>query len=571
MREFGDACRFLTLLIVAGQACFAQIGQARQRAAELILRQVKPELKNIQGPSGIKCGTSLIAWAYIHWRELPALDKREIASALQRPVMQKDRLSPSGRFRIHYDTTGIDAPALITTGPAPQRIENTYEQYVDSVATIFDFCLRQETDSLGYAEPPPDGQQGGGPEYDIYIEPRTKDDFGAETPVDLIEDGPRQRFSSFIVIDNDYLDFRTAGMDGLKITAAHEFHHAVQVGAYGIWNTVPNSDFYFYELTSVWMEHVLYPSIHDYYFDLPTYFERFRDSQGRSYSFTTWEPPTFAGYERSIWAHFLVKRFGQEVMREIWEGMRANPFLQSVSEVLQRHGSTIESEFSLFSYWNFFTADRADSVRFYAEGASYPRYVPNATVAYDGLTAVITTSGFPLSTQFYQFSISNDTLVAVVANIEADQAEEASTTPRSLGLTLASGNVRPPNQRLAKGYVVGFTSANPGAWRTLYLESATRSSASIAPDAAPNPLRLSRDSKLSLPIPGATRGDAHIYMFGSSLDLVFSEDYPVTESFGNKMITIPADALRSRVPSGVYFVIARCGDQEFKWKVAILQ
>jgi hypothetical protein len=168
--------------------------------------------------------------------------------------------------------------------------------------------------------------------------------------------------------------------------------------------------------------------------------------------------------------------------------------------------------------------------------------------------------------------IQSDTLVAVVANVEADQAEEASTMPRSLGLTLASGNLRPPYQRLAKGYVVGLTVDNSGAWRTLYLESATRSSASAAPpDASPNPLRLSRDAKLSLPIPGATRGDAHIYMFGSSLDLVFSEDYPVSESFGNKMITIPAEALRSRVPSGVYFVIARCGDQEFKWKVAILQ
>jgi hypothetical protein len=45
----------------------------------------------------------------------------------------------------------------------------------------------------------------------------------------------------------------------------------------------------------------------------------------------------------------------------------------------------------------------------------------------------------------------------------------------------------------------------------------------------------------------------------------------VTEFFGKKVITIPAEALRSKVSSGIYFVVARCGDQEFKWKVAILQ
>lgn len=573
MRAFANGCRYLVLLIATGTACLAQTGQTKQSAVELILRQLRPEMKSSQSAAGIKCGTSMVAWAYFHWRELPALDKRQIARALQRPVRQKDRLSPSGKFRIHYDTTGMNTPALITSGPSAQRIDNTYEQFVDSVARFFDYAWNVEVGTMGFSPPPSDGQKGGGSEYDVYIEELGPGNFGQTSweQSDILEDGPRQRFATYITIDNDFLGLRTPGIAGLRITAAHEFHHAIQLGAYGFWNTVSNSDFYFYELTSVWMEHVLYPSIHDYYFDLPTYFQRFRDSQGRSLPFTTYDPPTFAGYERSIWAHFLAKRFGQDVIREIWEGMKADPFLVSTGKALVRHGSTIESEFALFSYWNFFTADRADTVRFYDEGFAYPRYLPNATMPFDGLTAEITTSGFPLSTQLYQFSIPNDTLVAVVANVEVDQAEQAAATPRYFGLTLASGNVKPPFQRLAKGYVVGFSSDNSDAWRTLYLASATRSNVSVAPDASPNPLRLSRGSPLSLPVPDASSRDAHVYMFGSSLDLVFSEDYAVRESFGNKVILIPAEALRSKVPSGVYFVVARCGNQEFKWKVAILQ
>ena len=155
MGIFARAYRVFLLAPVVGGLCFAQSGPARQSAVQAILRQLDPEWTGGEGPDSIKCGTTFVAWAFIHRHELPALAKREIARLLERPLREKERLSPSGRFRIHYDTSTVDTPALISTGPSPQRIENTYEQYVDSVATIFEFCLHQETDSLGYAGPPP--------------------------------------------------------------------------------------------------------------------------------------------------------------------------------------------------------------------------------------------------------------------------------------------------------------------------------------------------------------------------------------------------------------------------------
>ena len=41
-------------------------------------------------------------------------------------------------------------------------------------------------------------------------------------------------------IDNDF-QFFTARVDGLRVTIAHEFFHAIQFGAYGYWST----DLYF--------------------------------------------------------------------------------------------------------------------------------------------------------------------------------------------------------------------------------------------------------------------------------------------------------------------------------------
>jgi hypothetical protein len=258
-------------------------------------------------------------------------------------------------------------------------------------------------------------------------------------------------------------------------------------------------------------------------------------------------------------------------MREIWEGMRTDPFLQSATKVIRRRGSTIEAEFALFSSWNFFTADRADTVRFYNEGKYYPRFLPNATAAFGGLSAAVTTSGYPLSTQLFQFAIPGDTITAVVANVEVNRAIESASVPRSLEVKLVSGQANPPYQKLSKGYTIGFSTDQANAWRTMYLESSTRANANAAPDPSPNPFRLSKDSRLALPMGGTKGGSARIYLLSSSLDLVFSGDYSVVESFGNRLAYVPAADMQSRVSSGIYFVVARCDGAELTWKVAIVQ
>lgn len=573
VRNFGKLFHLFVGCALFANVIAAQPLGSRLSGPEALRRVVESELRVKGAEGGVKCGTSLVALIHARWRELPAQARLSATQALQRPVKQKARLSLSRRFRIHYDTTGVDAPALLSTAGL-QRLPNTAEQYVDSVAAVFDYCLRLESDSLGYAAPPPDGQQGGGPEYDVYIEEMGSQTFGQTSwleATDLIEDGPRQRYSTYIEIDNDYLGHRTPGMNGLRVTAAHELFHAIQVGSYGIWTTSPNFDFYFYELSSVWMEDVLFTSINDYFFDVPSYFRSFRDEQGRSYSFATYSGPSNYGYERSVWAHFMTKRFTGNVMREIWEGMRTDPFLQSATKVIQRHGSTIEAEFALFSSWNFFTADRADTVRFYNEGKYYPRFLPNATAAFGGLSAAVTTSGYPLSTQLFQFAIPGDTITAVVANVEVNQAIESASVPRSLEVKLVSGQANPPYQKLSKGYTIGFSTDRANAWRTMYLESSTRANANAAPDPSPNPFRLSRDSRLALPMSGTKGSSARIYLLSSSLDLVFSGDYSVVESFGNRLAYVPAADMQSRVSSGIYFVVARCDDAELTWKVAIVQ
>jgi len=77
-----------------------------------------------------------------------------------------------------------------------------------------------------------------------------------------------ERWTSDIDIDNDFIGskYNAKGIQALRVTAAHEFHHAIQYG-YGWWG-----ERYPYELTSTWMEDVVYTDVNDYYQYLPDYF-----------------------------------------------------------------------------------------------------------------------------------------------------------------------------------------------------------------------------------------------------------------------------------------------------------
>jgi hypothetical protein len=116
-----------------------------------------------------------------------------------------------------------------------------------------------------------------------------------------------------------------------------------------------------------------------------------------------------------------------------------------------------------------------------------------------------------------------------------------------------------------------FSTKDMSLWRLLYLQSSTRSNALSTPEPSPNPVRLSQDGRLSLPMVGTTVGQAEIFIVNTALELVFSRQYALKESFGYRYVDVPTSDLRGGVASGVYFIVAKCGDSEFKWKVAIIR
>jgi hypothetical protein len=258
-------------------------------------------------------------------------------------------------------------------------------------------------------------------------------------------------------------------------------------------------------------------------------------------------------------------------MRNIWTGIKAAPVLASMASVLPTYGTTLESEFALFSAWNYYTADRADPQRYYSEGGNYPRFTPNVSTSFTGLTASVTSSAYPLSTQFYQIVLTSDTITAVIANVNTIGAQDPNTGKTDLQLNLSATSLHPPYQKVGKGLGLTFTTSEISLWRTLYLLSSTRANANSAPDPSPNPVRLSQDLKIVLSVQGAGTTPAEVFFVNSSLEMVYSRQYPVRQVFGTSYVDVPTADLLGKIATGIYFVVVRCGDNEFKWKVAIIR
>jgi hypothetical protein len=512
----------------------------------------------------IKCATPLVF--SLHEQAVVGAQKAEVV--LAPAVQQKSRLSPSGRFRIHYDTVNVHQPAMLDSAGNP--IPDSFEEYVDSVGAIFDFSYTILVETLGFDAPPSDGSMGGGPEYDIYIEQLGSNTFGMTVFGDLISTAPNFKYASYIVIDNDYYEIRTPGLNGLRVTAAHEFHHAIQLGSYGVWNTPTSSDFYFYEITSSWLEDVVYPEINDYQFDAQRYFNQFRDVQGRSYSFTHYSL-LFPGYERAIWAHYLARRYGDSMIRQVWEEMKDRPFLNSLFAVLQKYGTDIALELSTFSVWNYYTADRANPVISYTDGNLFPRFSPNSIATFTGFEATVATSFHPLSTQFFTFTLQGDTVIAILSNVDFESARRGSSTLTGMSLTARRGDVGGAFQRLEGGLSFGLSVAAPTEWRVAYFTSSKNAIASINEYPAPNPFRLGESSRLVLPSFSESTEDVEISVLSSSLDRLFSRAYSPRNFFGRWEVVVPAEHLKGKVSSGLHFVVLSNAAGQRQWKVLFLR
>lgn len=249
----------------------------------------------------------------------------------------------------------------------PDQVEQTLVAVSASWATI--------VGKLGFRKPLPDGRSpvnGGDNRFDVYLADTGKANLAGYTSSDdpHLASGSNYNFrdaSAFIVLDNDYRTGQFAGAtpaEHLKVSAAHEFFHAVQF-AYD-----HREDTWMTEGTAAWVEDEVFTAVN--------LNRRFLKHSALSSPAT---PLDFGrqGHQYGSWLFFryLSERFGKKFIATIWRLADDSPkqvsrndldtySMRAIRRAIARQGGDFTKVFA-----DFVRANLKPS-KGYREGAAYP-------------------------------------------------------------------------------------------------------------------------------------------------------------------------------------------------------
>ena len=290
----------------------------------------------------IKCGTQYIMMIHSLREKIESeLYQRYSNKIKQEPEWERSIISSYGYFLLHWMESGENAV------PLEDISGNGYPDYIDSAAVIFEKVRQIEVVQMNYTPPPAQDGTALIP-YSVYFSARS--DYGLTVPSYIdIPSLPGTNYSSYIILDNDYNDsfFHTQGLEGLRVSAAHEYHHAIQLGynyRYG--------DLYFWEMTSTWMEEVIYPQINDYFNYLPLLFNNVSNTRFDLYL-------SVYPYANSIYLQMIESIHGSECIKLIWDRILVEPSLEALKYVLGTYDETWLGSLAEYGLWLFYTGDRS--------------------------------------------------------------------------------------------------------------------------------------------------------------------------------------------------------------------
>jgi hypothetical protein len=357
----------------------------------------------------------------------------------QRPKNQNQITSKSGLFVIHFDTEGTHSVNLT------DKDKNGIPDYVDSVSFYADYVYSKQITEMGFISPICDSLHGGTDAFDIYLfelgDGETNPDssssegwggiYGYTVGESVILPVKKfTRLTSYIVMDNDYSTtdsirypgsnpkqaYKTFGINGAKITLAHEFHHAVQF-RYGIDDQYANG---FSEMSSVMMETVLFPEFKDYMQYVRSLFK-----QPELFNFAI--PSSDNGYRFCIFPMMIEQKYGMQVIRQIWEIMGGGSFTyKAIDSALILNNTSLDQVWMEFLDWIYFTNFRSVEENYFRDASEMPLFPFYTTNIYSEPSVSLSGSIKPYQIRFDQiifkneFPFSNDTLKLLTTHLNTE-------------------------------------------------------------------------------------------------------------------------------------------------------
>ncbi len=518
-----------------------------------------------------KCGLGIYSFIKSEYENMDSEHQELFKSVATRPNLPESYVSPSGFFRIHY-TTSPDSEHKVPTG---DENSNGINDYVEAAAEAVEYSYFVLIDSLGY-NPPPSDKDKHGSEYDIYLTNQRNNLYGFAQPDGVVPDSPN-RFASYIELDNDFKEERyTKGIDALRVTAIHEFFHAVHFGYIWRW-----SDAFFYEICSTWIEDVGYDDVNDYFFYLPAVFENFALPMNS-------ENPVLYKYGMSIWGHYLEKRFGPDIIRSMWDKMPEMEALYAMKNVIDNEtSSTFDRELTNFYAWNYFTGSRADTLNYYNEGHLYPEVTFTDTLLTDidtlftknlnNLSAnYILVNSFDRTTFSVNYEIFEEDIGIMNGAIVLDEPMQNGEIDyfQFNGGTLGNTNISSKSSNPTFAVIPVVTSLGTGSYQIdldIKFSDVFEEEINTLLPAYPNPANLNEIDNINIPFVLFDPAQIELKIFSNSGRLVKSFN---KANFGigrNEIVWNCNDNKNHQVPSGIYYYIINGPTIKGMKKIAVIR
>lgn len=339
-----------------------------------------------------KCGFQTSIEVQLNWENFTSSQKNLLSPYLQRPVLDTSIVSPSGYFRIHYSFAFSTSPKY------------DVQQFAEALDSAYNF----EVNYLGFPPPPSDMGEGGDNKYDVYIMPLSA--YGLTRMENEISPGSN-KYTTYIIVHNSFTGFYTTGINAARVTAAHEFHHAIQIGNYIVRGQGSNIlDMFFYEMTSTAMEEFVYDDVNDYYGYMSSYF----NNPGRSFSLNN-------GYNLAIWLIFLQKKYGFEIIKRQWEFFVNYRALQAIDLSLGEVNNFFTNALREFGLWTFITNYRSVQGGYFEEAEKYPLLKPMMTSILPAAGTVYTVSSSYAANNWLQITYQSDSIFVLVTNGDVEK------------------------------------------------------------------------------------------------------------------------------------------------------
>lgn len=255
-------------------------------------------------------------------------------------------------FCIHWVPSTSDAPPSTA--------------WVTKNLTLLNKVWNLEVGKLGYRPPVKDGARGGSGKFDVYLK-----DVGAQglygyCAPETYAPGSKRRASGYCVLDNDFAEaqFGAPPEDSLRVTAAHEFFHAIQFG-YDF-----REDRWLLENTATWMEERFADGVNDNRQYLPSGQMLHPES-----SLDVFNPTGFNQYANWVFFEYLSTRYSNSIVRGIWSRAGAGKgepnlySIEAVKSVLQKRGG-------FTNVFRAYAGANTDPARHYPEGDAWPIATP---------------------------------------------------------------------------------------------------------------------------------------------------------------------------------------------------